>query len=68
MSVDAAPRVDPFNFPMANRCDGMSMSVIDNKRDMMKTHKTKFATSRISTVNNTTHDIEGKQKYFMNLS
>ena len=58
MSVEARP--DPFNFPMPNRADGMSMSTITNKADRVNTHTRKFATARIASENLSNKDIEGK--------
>ena len=53
-------KVDPFNFPMPNRADLMSLSKIDAGKDMMKTTTSKFASPRFSSNNLATTDIDGK--------
>jgi hypothetical protein len=65
MSANTKP--DPFNFPMPNRCDGMSLSVMNIKQDAVKTKTHKFNTSRIDSINLSNTDIEGKspQKIFI---
>jgi hypothetical protein len=42
---------DPFNFPMPNRRDLMSLSSIDHERDGMKTSTVKFQTKRADSLN-----------------
>ena len=51
---------DPFNFPMPNRSDLMSLSVINAKKDAMKTTTAKFFSPRSTSLNGTTSDIPGK--------
>ena len=53
------PRVDPFNFPMPNRKDLMSLSSIDYDKDNMKTTTVKFQTRRADSLNLFVTDIEG---------
>lgn len=53
-------KVDPFNFPMPNRADLMSLSVINAKKDAMKTTTSKFFSPRATSMNGTTKDIPGK--------
>ena len=50
---------DPFNFPMPNRSDLMSLSTIQ-KFDGMKTTTVKFNSGRSESLNLTTNDIHGK--------
>ena len=56
----ATTKCDPFNFPMPNRADLMSLSVINKDRDFMKTTTSKFTSSRSASMNLHTKDIEGK--------
>lgn len=51
---------DPFNFPMPNRCDLMSLSTIKAEKDGMKTTTAKFGSTRAASMNLITGDIEGK--------
>ena len=52
-------RDDPFNFPMPNRSDLMSLSSIQ-KFDGMKTTTVKFQSGRDRSQNLATNDIFGK--------
>ena len=52
--------MDPFNFPMPNRKDLMSLSTIDAKKDYMKTTTSKFTSKRAASTNLSNADIEGK--------
>lgn len=62
MPAAGAPsrRHDPFNFPMPNRCDLMSLSVINKDKDLMKTTTSKFVSGRSASLNLHTKDIDGK--------
>ena len=62
MPAAGAPsqRYDPFNFPMPNRCDLMSLSVINRDKDLMKTTTSKFVSGRSASLNLHTKDIDGK--------
>lgn len=51
---------DPFNFPMPNRSDLMSLSVINADKDLMKTTTSKFTSPRGLSNNLATNDITGK--------
>lgn len=51
---------DPFNFPMPNRRDLMSLSVINADKDLMKTTTSKFSSPRFASNNLSTNDIDGK--------
>lgn len=57
-------RPDPFNFPMPNRNDCMSLSSIRAEKDGMKTTTFKFQTGRGNSNNLNTRDIDGKL-YFL---
>lgn len=62
MPAAGAPsqKFDPFNFPMPNRADLMSLSVINKDKDYMKTTTSKFIATRSSSLNLFTSDIHGK--------
>ena len=51
---------DPFNYPMLNRADLMSLNTITAKQDGMKTTTFKFQTGRGVSHNLATSDIIGK--------
>ena len=51
---------DPFNVPMPNRSDLMSLSTINAKNDQVKTTTGKFSTMRGVSNNLNTVDIAGK--------
>lgn len=51
--------MDPFDYPMPNRKDLMSLSVIDKGRDGFKTTTNKMTTMRQTSQNLNTHDIDG---------
>ena len=51
---------DPFNYPMPNRKDLMSLQTIDPMKDNAKTTTKKFASGRTESNNLTTQDITGK--------
>ena len=53
-------QADPFNFPMPNRNDCMSLSTIRADVDNQRTSTKKFATGRIDSNNLNTKDITGK--------
>lgn len=53
-------KFDPFNFPMPNRADLMSLSVINKDKDYMKTTTSKFISMRSASMNLHTRDIDGK--------
>ena len=53
-------RPDPFNFPMPNRADLMSLSTIRADKDGMKTTTFKFQSGRSSSNNLNSRDIDGK--------
>jgi hypothetical protein len=57
---------DPFNYPMLNRADLMSLNTIHQRQDGMKTTTSKFQTGRGLSHNLTTNDIGGKlhSQYF----
>ena len=57
--VDYHGKPDPFNFPMPNRKDLMSLSSIQ-ETDGMKTSTVKFQTKRDLSNNLATKDIGGK--------
>ena len=59
-------RPDPFNFPMPNRADLMSLSTINDKKDNMKTTTVKFQSFRSTSQNLVTNDIQGKLPFFQN--
>lgn len=61
MPAAGAPsqKFDPFNFPMPNRADLMSLSVINKDKDYMKTTTSKFIATRSSSLNLFTSDIHG---------
>ena len=50
---------DPFNYPMPQRGDTMSLSTINNNRDNMATSTKKFNTKRYGSSNLDTSDITG---------
>lgn len=52
--------IDPFNYPMPNRKDLMSLSTLSAERDAMKTTTSKFYTRRGMSQNLTVADILGK--------
>lgn len=62
MPAAGAPsqKFDPFNFPMPNRADLMSLSVINKNKDYMKTTTSKFISARSQSMNLHTGDIDGK--------
>ena len=51
---------DPYNYPMPQRADLMSLSVIDPHKDGEKTHAKRFNTGRGFNQALKTSDIEGK--------
>ena len=51
---------DPFNYPMPNRADLMSLQTISAKADNVKTNTNRFTTVRNTSNNLWTTDIEGK--------
>lgn len=53
-------KYDPFNYPMPNRKDLMSLSVINKDKDLMKTTTNKFVSNRCASLNLITKDIIGK--------
>lgn len=53
---------DPFNYPMPNRQDLMSLSTIQ-KFDGMKTTTVKFNSGRSESLNLATGDIHGKFRF-----
>jgi hypothetical protein len=60
MPAAGAPSLrDPFNFVMPNRCDLMSLSVINKEKDLMKTTTSKFISGRSASMNLHTKDIDG---------
>ena len=56
---------DPFNFPMPNRTDTMSLNAIRAEQDGMKTSTVKFSTVRGNSVNLHTNDIDGKLQFLL---
>lgn len=58
-------KYDPFNFPMPNRKDLMSLSVINKDKDLMKTTTNKFVSNRSASMNLFTKDIDGKLPKFL---
>jgi len=60
LTVSSNGRPDPFNYPMPNRVDTMSLSTIGNQRDGMKTTTAKFESIRTASNNLHTGDIHGK--------
>ena len=62
MPAAGAPsqKYDPFNYPMPNRKDLMSLSVINKEKDLMKTTTSKFVSGRSASLNLHTNDIDGK--------
>lgn len=56
-------QTDPFNYPMPNRKDLMSLQTIDPMRDNAKTTTKKFTSGRTDSNNLTTQDITGKSLY-----
>ena len=69
MPAAGAPsqKFDPFNFPMPNRADLMSLSVINKDKDWMKTTTNKFISSRSASMNLHTKDIDGKSFVVLSL-
>lgn len=62
----ACVKQDPFNYPMPQRKDLMSLSTI-RAGDGMKTTTSKFTTVRGASSNMATKDIDGKyQSHFSN--
>lgn len=57
-------RPDPFNYPMPNRVDCMSLSTISGMKDGMKTTTVKFQSVRGTSQNLSTKDIDGKLLLF----
>ena len=53
---------DPFNYPMPNRSDLMSLQTMSAKADGVKTNTNRFTTSRVNSTNLWTNDIQGKFK------
>jgi hypothetical protein len=51
---------DPFNWPMLQRADLMSLQTLAQKRDLVRV-KTAATRSRGFSKNLETHDIEGKR-------
>lgn len=70
MPAAGAPsqKYDPFNFPMAQRKDLMSLSVINKDKDLMKTTTNKFVSNRSASMNLHTNDIDGKLAKILNLT
>ena len=60
--------MDPYNFPMPNRADLMSLSTITKERDDMQTHTKKFHSSRAANMALEANDIEGKKPLQYNYS
>lgn len=54
---------DPYNYPMPQRGDSMSLAVINQGKDGERTHTSKFNTNRHWNESLKTSDIEGKQFY-----
>ncbi|CDW78556.1 UNKNOWN [Stylonychia lemnae] len=52
-------QVDPFNYPMPNRKDLMSLQTIHPQKDIAKTTTKKFQSSRMESNNLNTSDIHG---------
>ena len=50
---------DPFNYPMPNRKDLMSLSTLTHNIDNVKTTTKQFKTGRFQSVNLDTADIQG---------
>lgn len=57
---------DPFNYPMPNRSKLMSMNTITPENDYVQTKTHRFITSRRSSLNNTSNDIEGNFIFLAN--
>ena len=53
-------KTNPFDYPMPNRADCMSLSTINTRKDQMKTTTFKFMTNRAQSNNMSTNDIFGK--------
>ena len=51
---------NPFNYPMPNRSDLMSLQTISAKMDNVKTNTGRFTTQRNTSTNLWTTDIDGK--------
>ena len=51
---------DPYNFPMPNRSDLMSLSIINSHKDGEYTHAKQFNTGRGYNQALKTSDIEGR--------
>ena len=57
--IPLAHQGDPYNYPMPQRNDTMSLSVIDSYKDGEYTHTKKFNTNRGFNQSLKTTDIEG---------
>lgn len=53
-------KADPFNYPMPQRGDLMSLSTINQNQDMTKTTTKNMITGRGTSLNLDTQDIPGK--------
>lgn len=53
-------KADPFNYPMPNRSDLMSLQTINQLKDMTKTTTKTMITGRGTSLNLDTRDIAGK--------
>ena len=51
--------MDPYDFPMPNRADLMSLSTINKEKDNMQTHTKKFHSSRAFNQALEVNDIHG---------
>ena len=58
---------DPFNYPMPNRKDLMSLQTIDPMKDNAKTTTKKFTSGRMESNNLHTQDISGKHEHAIHL-
>lgn len=54
---------DPFNYPMPNRKDLMSLQTINPGKDLAKTTTKNFVTGRLESNNLNTSDIAGKLRF-----
>lgn len=63
MSILSGGGQDPFNFPMPNRKDLMSLQTLNPMKDTAKTTTKKFNSGRTESNNLNTSDIAGK--YFI---
>ena len=52
---------DPYNYPALNRRDTMSLSLINQDRDGLRTHTKKFYSGRTWNDSLNTKDIDGKK-------